>query len=611
MFGYAGKILVVDLSKGTVEKKGLDSETITRSLGGRGLGAQLLYDLCPPRVNVFDPLIPFMVLTGPVSGTPVLGSSKHVVITKSPATGGWLDSYSSGHMAAHLKYAGWDGLIVLGQSKKPCYLRVEDDQVEIRDASHLWGKDAFETEEWLRENVAEDGGKMAIGPAGENRIPFACINSDFYRQTGRGGAGAIMGSKNLKTIAVNGSGGIRLADPNGLLEKLQEAIQKIKESPRAQNISKYGTFMVLNITNEGGLLPTRNFQTAVFPQAAGRIDKDGLFAVKTGDHGCSSCPMPCGNLVEVKEGPFAGSRLEGPEYETLCLMGSNLGIDDLSFIIKANILCDRLGLDTMSMGNILGFAMECYEKKILKKEQTDGLDLHFGNQSAILQLIEKTARRQGFGALLAQGVAKMAEVIGFGAEKLAMHVKGLEFPGYDPRGAFGAALTYAVNPRGACHRRAWPPAKEILGGVPPYTVEGKAAMVKGMFNDRCVLHSILVCDYHANMVPLSMDYYAECLSMVTGQEYMLEQLYWIAERTETLIRLFNCREGFTRKDDMLPDRILEESLPEGPAQGQIIGKEGFNRMLDEYYALRGWDSNGVPTPETLAKYEISPWIGVR
>jgi aldehyde:ferredoxin oxidoreductase len=606
VLGYAGKLLMVDLSKGSVEKKILDDVSLRRCLGGRALGAQLLYDLCPRRLKPLDPKIPFMVLTGPVSGTPVIGSSKHVVVTKSPATGGWLDSYSSGHMAAHLKYAGWDGVVVTGRSEKPSYLRIEDGRVEIRDASHLWGRDAFEAEQWLRENVSEDGGKMAIGPAGENHIQFACINSDFYRQTGRGGAGAVMGSKNLKAIVVNGSGGVRLSNPQGLLDKLQEVIQKIKESPRAQNISKYGTFMVLNITNEGGLLPTRNFQTAVFPEGTGRIDKDGLFAVKTGDHGCSSCPMPCGNLVEVKEGPYAGSRLEGPEYETLCLMGSNLGINDLGFIIKANILCDRLGMDTMSLGNIIGFVMECCERGLLKKEQTDGWDLRFGKEEGVLELIEKTARREGFGALLAEGVAKMAERIGGGAEKLAMHVKGLELPAYDPRGAFGASLTYAVNPRGACHRRAWPPAKEILGGVPPYTVDGKAAMIKGMFNDRCVLHSLLVCDYHAGMIPLPIDYYADCLSMVTGQEFKTERLYWVAERTETLIRLFNCREGLTRKDDILPDRILEDPLPEGPAKGQIIGKAGFHKMLDEYYALRRWDRNGVPTAETLSQYEIRP-----
>jgi aldehyde:ferredoxin oxidoreductase len=605
MMGYSGKLLVVDLSTKTVWRKELDPEMLRKNLGGRGLGAQLLYDLCPPRVSPFDPSIPFMVLTGPVSGTPVLGSSKHVVVTKSPATGGWLDSYSSGYMAAHLKYAGWDGLVVIGRSEKPCYLQIEDDRVEFRDASPIWRKDAFEAEQWLKDNVATEGGKMAIGPAGENRVQYACINSEFYRQTGRGGAGAVMGAKNMKAITVNGSGGIRLADPQGLLTKLLEAMKMIGESPRAQNIIRYGTFMVVNITNEGGIIPTRNFQTSVFPQGEGRIDKDGLFAVKMADHGCSSCPMPCGNIVKVDQGPYAGSRLEGPEYETLCLLGSNLGIDDVAFIIKANILCDRLGLDTMSMGNVLGFAMECYERGLLTREQTGGLDLHFGNQEAALQLIEKTAALEGFGAFLAQGVAKMAEAIGRGARRFAMHVKGLELPGYDPRGAFGAALTYAVNPRGGCHRRAWPPAKEILGGVPPYTVDGKPAMIKGMFDDRDILHSLVVCDYHAGMVPIPIEYYQKCLPLVTGNEFSRGELLWIAERTETLIRLFNCREGFSRREDAIPDRILEEPLPEGPAKGQCIGRERFERMLDEYYELRGWDNNGNPKPETLKRYEIA------
>ena len=604
MLGYTRKILMVDLSSQKVGVKEIQPDVFRTCLGGRGLGAQLLYELCPPRVDPLDPAVPFMVLTGPVSGTAVPGSSKHVVITKSPATGGWLDSYSSGHMAAHLKFAGWDGLVITGRSEKPCYLQIEDGKVEIKDASFLWGKDAFETEYWLRDHFSAHGGRMAIGPAGENHVPFACINSEFFRQTGRGGAGAVMGSKNLKAIAVQGSGGIQVADAKGLLGKLREVIQKVKQSPRAQNMCELGTFMVIDVTNNAGMLPTMNFQKGTFPEGVGRIDKEGLARVKVSDHACSSCPMPCGNLVEVKNGPYAGSRLEGPEYETLSLLGSNIGVNDLSFIIHANVLCDQLGLDTMSMGNGLGFAMECFERGILTKEDTDGLDLRFGNQDAAIELIKKTARLEGFGKMLALGVRKMAEKIGKGAAHYAMQVKGLEMPGYEPRGAFGAALTFAVNPRGGCHRRAWPPAKEILGGVPPYTTEGKAAMIKGMFNDRCILHSLIVCDFHAGLVPVTMDFYADILPLVTGETYNLDQLYWIAERTETLIRLFNCREGFSRKDDQVPDRILEESLPDGPAKGQIIGKTRFEKMLDEYYSLRGWDKNGVPSPETLTKYGL-------
>lgn len=369
-------------------------------------------------------------------------------------------------------------------------------------------------------------------------------------------------------------------------------------------MARLGTFMVIDVTNTAGMLPTLNFQKGTFPEGIGQIDKEGLYKIKIADHACASCPMPCGNLVEVREGPFAGSRLEGPEYETLGLLGSNLGIQDLPFIVKANLLCDQLGLDTMSMGNALGFAMECFEKGNLTQDQTDGLDLRFGNQEAVLQLIEKTAKREGFGKMLSLGVAQMAEKIGRGTENYAMHVKGLELPAYDPRGAFGAALTFAVNPRGGCHRRAWPPAKEILGGVPPYTVEGKAAMIKEMFNDRCILHSLIVCDFHAGLIPLKMDYYVQALSMVTGETYKLAQLHWIAERTETLIRLFNCREGFNREDDQIPRRILEEPLPDGPAKGQKIGQAAFNRMLDEYYALRGWDPNGCPQEDTLDKLHL-------
>jgi aldehyde:ferredoxin oxidoreductase len=604
MLGYAGKLLVIDLSSRKVETREVKPEFLRSCLGGRGLGAQLLYELCPPRINALDPAVPFMVLTGPVSGTPVPGSSKHVVVTKSPATGGWLDSYSSGHMAPHLKYAGWDGLVITGRSEKPCYLRIEDGTVKFEDAAFLWGKDAFETERWLRKNISSHGGKMAIGPAGENQVRYACINSEFFRQTGRGGAGAVMGSKNLKAITVNGSGGVSLANPKGLLEKLKEAIQNVQKSPGAQNMSRLGTFMVIDVTNTAGMLPTLNFQKGTFPEGVGQIDKEGLYKIKISDHACASCPMPCGNLVELATGRFAGSRLEGPEYETLCLLGSNLGIQDLPFIVKANLLCDQLGLDTMSMGNAMGFAMECFERGLLTREQTDGIDLRFGNQEAVLQLIEKTANLEGFGKMLALGVAEMAKKIGRGSGDYAMHVKGLELPAYDPRGAFGAALTFAVNPRGGCHRRAWPPAKEILGGVPPHTVEGKAEMIKGMFNDRSILHSLIVCDFHAGLIPLKMDYYAQALSMVTGEESNLEHLYWIAERTETLIRLFNCREGFTREDDQIPRRILEEPLPDGPAKGKIIGQPGFNKMLDEYYALRGWDPNGCPKEETLKKLHL-------
>jgi len=605
MLGYKGKLLIVNLSDGTTSTRELDEKLLKLTVGGRGLGAQLMYDMCPPKVDPLDPSVPFMLLTGPMNGTLVMGNCKHLVATKSPATGGILDTYASGHISAHLKYAGWDGVILVGRASKPSFVQIEDDRVEIRDASHMWGKmDAFEAEQWLRENVNEDGGKTVIGPAGENGVRSACLNSDFYRQTGRGGAGAVLGSKNVKAIMVNGSGGIAVSDADGLLKKFEETLRLVQESPGAKNWVQYGTFMVTSIANGAGILPTRNFQTGVMPEAEGRIDKDGAGKVKIGDHGCPSCMMPCSNFVEIKDGPYAGSRLEGPDYETISLLGSNVGIADPSFVSQANIMCDRLGLDTMSTGVEIGFAMECYERGLLTKENVDGLDLRFGNQEAALKLIEKIAHLDGFGAFAAEGVRNMAKKIGKGSERFAMQVKGLEYPGYDPRGAFGAALNFGINPRGACHRKAWPPSIEILPGRDPYTVEGKAEIVKGIFDTRAMLNHLIVCDYHSGMVPVPIPLYVECMKMVTGEEWTQEQLFWVQERTETVMRLFNYREGFTGKDDTAPARILEEPLPEGPGEGKFIPREDFTRMVGEYYALRGWDENGAPTAETVTKYQI-------
>jgi aldehyde:ferredoxin oxidoreductase len=309
-------------------------------------------------------------------------------------------------------------------------------------------------------------------------------------------------------------------------------------------------------------------------------------------------------IVRTKEGRYRGNEVEGPEYETLGMFGSNLLIDDLSAVVQANILCDKLGMDTISAGNVIGFVMECFEKELISPQETDGLEIRFGDSEASLSALEAMAYRRGFGDLMAEGVKALSERIGKGSDRFAMHVKGLEFPAYEPRGAFGAALSYAVSPRGACHRRAWPPAKEILGNYPPYTVEGKAEMVKGLYDENCILHSLLVCDMPAKFIPLAREVYAQYFEAVTGQPISLEELRLMADRIETLIRMFNVREGFSRKDDKLPYRTLNEPLLDGPAKGQFIGEENFNRMLDEYYDLRGWDPNGIPRQETLRKYGL-------
>ncbi len=607
MKGIHGKLLDVDLSQGRTKDLSLPEHTFRKYLGGRGLGARLLFDLLPPQADPLSPDNVLLFLTGPLTGSMATGSSKFVVVTKSPATHGWCDSYSSGRIAVQLKRVGYDGMVIRGKANHPCYLRLDEHGVEIREADHLWGKDSFETERLLRE---AEGGKSAlgvssIGPAGEKLVKLACINSDLYRQAGRGGVGAVMGSKRLKAIVIKGAEGAGLHDRKRLVELNRENYQRALLSPVAQARMKYGTPLTLNITHAGGILPTKNFQFSTWEEALEKIDSVGVYKSVKSHKACVSCFVHCSLVTEASEGKYKGVTVEGPEYETLGLFGPNLLIDSLPIIIQANVLCDKLGLDTISAGNLIGFVMECFERGLLSPRETDGLEITFGDGESALAAIEMTAYRRGFWDVLAEGVRAAAAHIGGGSERFAMQVKGLEFPAYEPRGAFGSGLSYAVSPRGACHRRAWPPAKEILGNYPPYTAEGKAEMIRQLYDENCVLHSLLVCDMPGKFIPLSLDDYADYFRAVTGEPASRDDFLHIAGRIETLIRMFNLREGFTRKDDTLPYRTLFEPLPDGPAKGRCIGEENLNRMLDEYYACRGWDSDGVPTESTLRRYDLS------
>jgi aldehyde:ferredoxin oxidoreductase len=606
MKGVHGKLLEVDLGPGTTRDLPIPEETFRQYLGGRGLGARLLYDMLPAKTDPLSPDNLLFFLTGPLTGSMATGSSKFVVVTKSPATNAWCDAYSSGRIAVQLKKVGYDGMVIRGKANHPCYLRIGERGVDIRDAGHLWGKDSFATETVLRE--AEDdpaAGVSSIGPAGEKLVNVACINSDLYRQAGRGGVGAVMGSKQLKAIVIQGENGPALHDRKRIFGLNKENYQRALVSPVAQARMKYGTPLTLNITNTGGILPTKNFQFSTWAQALEKIDSVGVHRSVKKNVSCLSCFIHCSLITEAAEGKYKGVTVEGPEYETLGLFGSNLLIDSLPTIIQANVLCDMLGLDTISAGNIIGFLMECCERGLISSADSEGFDVRFGDEEGALAAIEMMAQRRGFGDVFAQGVRAAAQHIGGGSDRFAMEVKGLEFPAYDPRGAFGSGLSYAVSPRGACHRRAWPPAKEILGNYPPYTAEGKAEMVRDLYDLNCVLHSLLVCDMPGKFIPLSMEDYANYLHAVTGDSFSMGDFTEIAGRTETLVRLFNVREGFGRKDDILPHRTLFEPLPDGPGKGQCIGEENLNRMIDEYYACRGWDPNGVPTDATLKKYDLA------
>lgn len=602
MSKFVGRILLVDLTSGEHEYEEAGEEIATSYIGGRGLGARLLLDVLSPHMDPLGPENMLLFVTGPITGAPFPGAGKLVVVTKSPATGGFCDSYSGGFLAPALRFAGYDVLLITGRAPAPSYLWVKDDRVEIRTANELWGLDAFDAERRLRGLHGHHGvGIAVIGPAGENLVRFASIGSDYYRHAARGGVGAVMGSKNLKAVVVRGTRGVPVADVSRLMALQASQIEKVRSSVPAQARVKYGTPSTLTITNAAGMLPTRNFQRGTFPDAVDRIDAEAILNLTTGRAGCYGCIMPCSRLIEV--GKDNGRvRIEALEYEALAMLGANLGISDPSVIVQANLLCDRLGMDTISTGGVLGFAMECVERELLTDSSI--ADLRFGNASSALRLIEDIAYRRGIGSLLAEGVRKMAEQIGGGAARFAMHVKGLELPGYDPRAGFGTGLTYAVTPRGGCHRRAWPPGREVLGGVPPYTIEGKAAMIKELFDHR-VLHDLVVCDFHRRLLPISFQEYTEFVEAVTGHAYTVKDWEEAADRIETTIRLFNVREGFSRKDDTLPARLLEEPLPDGPAQGQLFGQEGLDVMLDEYYALRGWDQQGIPLPQTVKHYGIS------
>ena len=612
MKGVHGKLLEVDLTHGTTRELPIPEEHFRRYLGGRGLGARLLYDMLPAETDPMSPDNLLIFLTGPLTGSMATGSSKFVVITKSPVTHAWCDAYSSGRIAVQLKKAGYDGMVIRGRANHPCYLRIHERGADIRDAGHLWGKDSFATEAALRE--ADDDpalGVSSIGPAGEKLVKIACINSDLYRQAGRGGVGAVMGSKRLKAIVIAGGHDAPLHDRKQVFGLNKEHYQRALVSPVAQARMKYGTPLTLNITNTGGILPTKNFQFSTWEKALEKIDSVGVHRSVQKNVSRLSCFIHCGLITEAAEGKYKGVTVEGPEYETLGLFGSNLLIDSLPTIIQANVLCDMLGLDTISAGNIIGFLMECCERGLISSSKADGFDVRFGDDEGALAAIEMMAHRRGFGDILAEGVRAAAQHIGEGSDRFAMQVKGLEFPAYDPRGAFGSGLSYAVSPRGACHRRAWPPAKEILGNYPPYTAEGKAEMVCELYDVNCVLHSLLVCDMPGKFIPLSMEDYAKYLHAVTGESFSMDDFAEIAGRIETLIRLFNVREGFGRKDDTLPHRTLFEPLPDGPGKGQCIGEANLDRMLDEYYACRGWNSNGAPTKATLTKYDLAEDVANR
>jgi aldehyde:ferredoxin oxidoreductase len=613
MYGWTGTVLRVNLTTKQATKEPLREDWARDYVGGRGLGARYLFAEVDPQVEPFSPDNKLIFASGPLTGTNASCGARYMVVTKGPLTNAITTSNSGGHWGPELKAAGYDMIILEGRAATPCYLWIYNDQVEIRDAGHLWGKTVWETEEDLRKELAvPDAITASIGPAGEKLVRFAAILNDLHRAAGRSGVGAVMGSKNLKAIAVRGTGGVRLADPKAFLEAHWAMKVKLRESPvTSQGLPIYGTEVLVNVINEHGALPTRNHQQTVFEKAE-EISGETLTETRlVANKACFACTIACGRVTTLP-GEAAGKYLvnthphnwkiagEGPEYEAAWAMGAECGIGDLDALIKANWLCNELGMDAISFGATVAAAMEMYEKGAVALAET-GVPLNFGSAEALIAMAEKTAYREGFGNELAEGSKRMTAK--YGRPELFMGVRGQEFAAYEARAIQGMGLGYATSNRGACHLKAYTVAAEILGlprQMDPRATEGKAEITKLFQDATSTVDATGLCQFLT--FGIGLEEILPQLAAATGVPYTLEGLLKIGERIWNLERLWNERAGLTGKEDTLPKRILEEPIPSGPAKGQV---NKLGEMLPEYYRLRGWDTEGRITQEKLKELGLA------
>lgn len=577
------KILTVELSKGFMEEREVAPNLLEEYLGGRGLGARLLYDLVPAGVDPLGPDNVMIFAVGPLTATKTPTAGRSSVTIKSPLTNTILDSNCGGRWGACLRKAGYLAVIIEGKAPVPMYLEIGSKGLKLHEAGDIWGLNTLQTTKKLA-TVAESS-VASIGPAGENLVPFASISADAKRSFGRGGVGAVMGSKNLKAIVVSGDLKVPVAQKDKFDFIHYETAKLIKSNPiTAQSLPEFGTAVLVNLFNEAGILPTRNFRQGSFIDArnlSGESIRDELLVKR---YACYGCPIGCGRVINGFQGLTAG-----PEFETVWALGAACGIGNLALIAQANTLCNLMGLDTISTGGTIACAMELKQKGLLDE------GLEFGQEAGFIELIGAIAYRQGLGAKLALGSKRLAEEAGDSLS--AMQVKGMELPAYDPRGMQGQGLGFATSNRGGCHLRGNMLGPEMLGSpkiVDRFAHVGKAGLLVVNQHTSAVLDSLVLCKFIAFAV--DDEYFARLLSSVTGLEYEAQDLQVIGERIWNLERLFNMREGFTKEADTLPWRLLNESLREGLSSGQVVKLEP---MLDEYYRFRNWDINGIPTQAKL------------
>ena len=613
------KVAYINLTTGKIVAKPIPKEVRQLYLGGRGIDMYLLYNHVKPEVDPLSPENVLFVGTGLLCGIPALGSGRCDIAAKSPVTGGVGDSNIGGFFAPELRLADFDHLVISGKAEKPVYLWINDGKVEIRDAGHLWGKDSFETQDMIRNDNGDEEVKcLVVGVAGENLVRFANIMTGMKNSAGRTGMGCVMGSKNLKAIAARGTMDIEFSHPDELLDYCKEMNDMIMKTRWARAQSKWGSLIIYSNTNTTGLIRTRNFQLNRLEEGED-LEPENMDRYTIGMSGCYGCSLHCRHRYVLREGPYAPIFAEGPEYTSLGAFGTMVDCKKMETVLVANHMVNKYGLDTLETGGLIAWAMELYEKGIIDEKDTAGLKLEWGDEGVLFELITQIAHRKGFGNLLADGFKTAIAKIGKGSEYYAIQIKGMSNLHSDERPTPSLALGIATSTRGADHLRSRP-AIDLYGlpeelleeiyGAPvssDYTsYEGKSRMVWWQELLYAVTDSLGICKYQTVFCAVhapKWEEFTKLIQLATGMEFTKAQLMEVGERIYTTERMFNLREGFSRKDDTLPERYFKEQTPTGLpiAKGKKIDKDKFEKMLNEYYALHGWNENGLPKRETLEK----------
>ena len=600
--GYAGTILRVDMTTGQARKESLPDRLVRDYVGGRGFVARILWDEVPQGADPLGPDNKVVMAAGPLSGAFVPAGGKVAFGAKSPASGGYGDSNMGGHVASEMKYAGYDVIVFEGAASQPSIVVIDDGRVEVRDGAKYWGLGSMVAERALKDDLGEDFQISVIGPAGEHLVHYACVSHDFGRQAGRTGIGAVLGSKKIKAVAIRGTKGVSAHDPATVMRLGKEMYAHCEAADLFKEWQDYGTASVTTWVNEIGCFPVHNFATSFYDGHEAFSGETMREHVVVTDKACFACPMACGKYSHTKVevlGVLTEAYVEGPEYETTALVGGNCMLHTIEEVAYANYVLDQLGLDTISAGSTIAWALEAIEKGLLTPEQVEGRDLKFGDLDSVLWLAERIACREGIGDLLAEGTRAAARVVGGGSEKFAMQVKGLEMSGYESRNASAMLLSYMTADIGAAHSRSWAVTHDLAVGR--QMIEGKAAKVIELQHTRPMFDTLGVCRLQWIELAMPVERYAEMFAALTGIDYSWDDLMTVSERTWNLTRAFNMREipGFGRADDMPPARVYEEAVPTGPSKGAIMSLEDIDRMLDDYYDLRGWTRDGRPGRDKL------------